>query len=412
MKKDSFAILLVLSAIGFTVATSNLLLNPIISIYSTQFAGATLQEAGLIVSAFSITSLITRPLIGFYIGGKKMVFMPILGLFLMVVAPSGMVLLNTPVSMAFFRMIQGLGNAMIWAPALTLIVLSSSNTRRDRNISWYTTITSIGLALGPTIGTLSNSIVGMRNTFFLATGVALMGVPLSFILFQKRNSLLSSDYDAPNSNPKLSLSGLRGIFSDKAIAVAFTGYLAISYVYSILIAYGTIYARDILRINANLIPLLFVGFNIVVLFTRFSLGRLVKYLDKRQIIVSALFNTVCMITLLTFGNQQLFVLGFTLLGISHGLIYPTGAMLVAEATDQKKLNITNAFYMTMWDVGSFAGPTTSSLVVAFSIQTALVASIIVPLTIVGLNLTLWRENAQLRMARQQKKRGVHNDYDR
>lgn len=309
----------------------------------------------------------------------------------MVVAPSGMVLLNTPASMAFFRMIQGLGNAMIWAPNLTLIVLSSSNIRRDRNISWYTTITSIGMTLGPTIGTLSNSILGMRNTFFLATGVALIGVLSGLFLFQKRNSLLSSDYDAPESNPKLSLNSLREIFSEKTIAVAFTGYLAISYVYSVLIAYGTIYARDILRINENLIPLLFVGFNTVVLIARFSLGRLVKYLGKRQIIVIALFNAICMITLLTVGNQQLFVLGFTLLGLSHGLIYPTGAMLVAEATDQKKLNITNAFYMTMWDVGSFTGPTTTSLIVAFSIQTALVSSIIVPLTVVGLNLTLWRK---------------------
>lgn len=391
MEKDSTAILLVLSTIAFTIATSNLLLNPIISIYSTQYAGATLQEAGLIVSAFSITSLFTRPLIGFFIREKKLVFTIILGLFLMVVAPSGMVLLNTPASMAFFRMIQGLGNAMIWAPNLTLIVLSSSNIRRDRNISWYTTITSIGMTLGPTIGTLSNSILGMRNTFFLATGVALIGVLSGLFLFQKRNSLLSSDYDAPESNPKLSLNSLREIFSEKTIAVAFTGYLAISYVYSVLIAYGTIYARDILRINENLIPLLFVGFNTVVLIARFSLGRLVKYLGKRQIIVIALFNAICMITLLTVGNQQLFVLGFTLLGLSHGLIYPTGAMLVAEATDQKKLNITNAFYMTMWDVGSFTGPTTASLIVAFSIQTALVSSIIVPLTVVGLNLTLWRK---------------------
>lgn len=391
MEKDSTAILLVLSTIAFTIATSNLLLNPIISIYSTQYAGATLQEAGLIVSAFSITSLFTRPLIGFFIREKKLVFTIILGLFLMVVAPSGMVLLNTPASMAFFRMIQGLGNAMIWAPNLTLIVLSSSNIRRDRNISWYTTITSIGMTLGPTIGTLSNSILGMRNTFFLATGVALIGVLSGLFLFQKRNSLLSIDYDAPESNPKLSLNSLREIFSEKTIAVAFTGYLAISYVYSVLIAYGTIYARDILRINENLIPLLFVGFNTVVLIARFSLGRLVKYLGKRQIIVIALFNAICMITLLTVGNQQLFVLGFTLLGLSHGLIYPTGAMLVAEATDQKKLNITNAFYMTMWDVGSFTGPTTASLIVAFSIQTALVSSIIVPLTVVGLNLTLWRK---------------------
>jgi predicted MFS family arabinose efflux permease len=288
-------------------------------------------------------------------------------------------------------MVQGLGNAMIWAPALTLVVLTSSNAKRNQNISLYTTITSVGMTLGPTIGTLSNAILGMRNTFFLATGMALIGVPLSSRLLQKRKSIFSSDYDNPKSNPKFSLNSLREIFSQKTVAVAFAGYVAISYVYSILIAYGTIYAKDSLEINQNLIPLLFVGFNVVVLIARFFLGTLIKHVDKKRIITLSLLNTVLMIILLTLGNQLMFVLGFTLLGISHGLIYPTGAMLVAEATDIKKLNVANAFYMTMWDIGAFTGPTTCSFIVAFGLQTTLAASLIVPLVILGLNLTLWRD---------------------
>jgi len=254
MEKDSFSSLLVLSIMGFSISASNLMLNPIISVYARDYAGATMAEVGIIVSAFSIISMFSSPMIGFYVGVRKIFLMPILGLFLMVISPLGMAFVSTPLSLAFFRLIQGLGNAMIWAPCMTLVILISSDARRNENIGRYTTVTSLGMTIGPTIGTLGNSILGIRNTFLLASVMALVGFLYSSKLIQRKNSLLSYNNGVPESKPRFSSSSLREILSNKTIKITFTAYLAVCYVYNILVAYGTIYAKDTLKIGENYIP--------------------------------------------------------------------------------------------------------------------------------------------------------------
>lgn len=393
MEKDSLSSLLIISIMGFAVSASNLMLNPIISVYARDYAGASMTEVALIVSAFSMISMFSRPLIGFYVTGKKILLMPILGLLLMAVSPLGMAFVSTPLSLILCRLIQGMGNALIWAPSMTLVALISSQGKRNENISKYTTITSLGMTLGPTIGTLSNTILGMRNTFLFASVMALAGLLSGIGLIQKRNSLFNDDNEVQESEPGFSSNNLRKILSNKTIRITFTSYIANCFVYSILVAYGTLYAKDTLKIDGNFIPLLFVGFNIIVLATRFLLGRLMHYVDKRMIIVISLVNSVCMMTILSLGNTVIFITAFALLGISHGLIYPIGAMLVAESVDSKNLGIANALYLTMWDIGNFIGPPISSQIIIASnnsIQPALLSSTLLP--IIGLILNfVWRE---------------------
>ena len=136
---------------------------------------------------------------------------------------------------------------------------------------------------------------------------------------------------------------------------------------------------------------MFVGYNIVVLATRFLLGRIIEHVGKKKTLIIAVLNSICMVTLLSLGNPTIFIISFSLLGISLGLVYPTGAMLLAEAVDQTNLNLANSLYLTMWDIGCFIGPFTSSfIVIALGIPVALVTSTILPLIILILNFTLWR----------------------
>lgn len=394
MEKDSRSIILILSVMGFTVSTSNLMLNPIISVYAKEYVGASITEVGLIVSAFSMISMFSRPLMGFYVTGKRILWMPILGLFLMVISPFAMAFVATPLGLVFCRLIQGLGNALIWAPCMTMVAMISSQDKRNENIGRYTTITSVGMTFGPTIGALSDTILGMRNTFLFASIIALTGFLSSAWLIQKRNSLFGDDDGTQESGHRFSSTSLKEILSNRTVRRAFVPYLANSFVYSILVAYGTIYAKDNLKISGNLIPLLFVGYNGFVLATRFFLGKLANYVDMKRILTIALVNTICMIIFISLGNTVIFIIAFALLGISHGIIYPIGAMLVAESVDSKNLGIANALYMTMWDIGNFVGPTISSQVITVSnnIPTALLSSTLLP--IIGLILSfMWREKS-------------------
>ncbi|MDQ1279788.1 MAG: hypothetical protein QG670_1050 [Thermoproteota archaeon] len=391
MEEKSSATILTLSIMGFTFSAANLMLNPIISIYARDYAGASIQEIGLIISAFSMIAMFSKPLLGFFVTGKKILWMPILGLSLMIISPFAMTLIVTPAALIFWRLIQGLGNALIWTPLLTLIAIISSRKQLQQNISSYTTITSVGMAFGPMIGTFSNSIFGIKNTFLCASVIAIIGLLISTKVIRNRKNIFSNE-GFKDSGSKFSSTDLKAVLSNKTIRLPFISYLANSFVYSILVAYGTIYAIS-LGINENLIPLLFVGYNVIVLATRFFLRRIMRTIDKKNLLIIALVNTVCMMVIMSFANTLVFILAFALLGFSHGIIYPLGAMFVAESIDTKNLGVANAFYTTMWDVGNFIGPAASSQVIVAannSIPPALLFSTSLP--IVGLILNfVWRE---------------------
>ena len=61
---------------------------------------------------------------------------------------------------------------------------------------------------------------------------------------------------------------------------------------------------------------------------------------------------------------MLFALFFFILGISHGVIFPVGAMILADNISRKLLAIANALYTTSWDTGSTLGPIVTAPLVA------------------------------------------------
>ena len=157
-------------------------------------------------------------------------------------------------------------------------------------------------------------------------------------------------------------------------------------------AYGTLYAKETLKITGDQLSLLFVGYNIIILTMRFILGRNIHRMNKKRVLEFALLNNICMMIIISLGNSIIFSVAFLLSGCSMGIIYPIGAMWVVEVIIPTNLVLANAFYSTMWDVGSFLGPFSSSFIVdALQIPVTIVASTIPPAVALILVFTLWKE---------------------
>lgn len=145
-------------------STASLILNPIISVYARDYINATVAEIGLIVSVFFIVSIFFKPIVGLYCQGMRTLYALWIGLALMTFPTIELALVESPIVFGVLRIIQGIGNSMLWAPAMTLVTLTSTRESRERDISNYSFLVSVGMSLGPALGSMGVATLGMRNT--------------------------------------------------------------------------------------------------------------------------------------------------------------------------------------------------------------------------------------------------------
>jgi MFS family permease len=383
--------LLLISAVSLTSAMAGNILGPVVALYARDYVGATAAEVGLIVSIFSSTSLPSKLLTGVYSRGIGILYIPVAGILVSTLCPIGMILFPSSGMLMVFRAIQGFCNAMIWPSTLTMVALMVKDQRRDQAISRYTSAISIGMFAGPLVGSLSISIMGMRNTFLLSAGVSMISFLLGLMLLRFRTRIVTTLNDN-EENGKLAGS-FSHVVTSRSFWSAASVLIGLSFVFGILQAYGTLHAKDIYQVPDAEIALVFFGYNGVAMIARILLGRLLAITTKERILGFSLVNLAIMLFLLVSNSSfPLFTLWFSLLGVSHGVIFPVGAMVLAEQLPRGFLSGANALYTTAWDIGATLGPlVTASLVVQYTYRESLIVASIMPLLVFAAFILLCRK---------------------
>lgn len=379
MKKPSLSLMALISIISLVASTSGQILNPIVAVYARDTLNASIAQIGLIVSAFFFVSIISKPLIGLSCRGIKTLYFLWIALALMAFPTIGMALTDSPSIFGVLRIFQGIGNSMFWAPGMTLIALLSSREKLERNLNNYSFLISIGMSLGPAIGSMSVAVLGTRYSFFLSALIMLSGFMIGTLLMRKRQCF--REKISNNDSSAISLRQLPRIVSAKPFKIAFLSYATMSFIYGILTAYGTLYFKDSFGVQDGTVAILFFGYNAVIMVSRFGLRKLVNMTSKTNILVFGLINYVAMLSILSTSNSlPIFVAAFCLLGLSHGLIYPTGILMVAGSVQTASLAFANSIYLTGWDVGNSLGPVIASpIATQYGTRAALPVAVLAPI---------------------------------
>lgn len=88
-----------------------------------------------------------------------------------------------------FRVLQGVGAAMIQANSVAIIVLAVPKARLGRAIGVQGAAQALGLALGPTLGGLLIALGGWRLIFYVNVPVGLLGTALGWYLIPRSRHL-------------------------------------------------------------------------------------------------------------------------------------------------------------------------------------------------------------------------------
>ena len=364
--------------IGLSAAISFQISSPLLSIYAKEYLNATIPEIGVIVSAFFLASAFSKLPIGIFIRSKATSLVLIVGLFLIFIMPLFYVNLSSPYLLALSRAVHGLGSTMYVTSALTLTALIVNPKSRDSALAKYTAFVSIGLAIGPTVGSFLVMMLGVKGTIAFSIIPALFAFLLS-INFLKNPLVYKIDV---NDDHKLSHKAFIKVLSNKTFNVAFFSYFAFSFIYGLILAYAPIYVKESFGLEDRELTLLFFEYFTFTALARVLLSRTIDILGKDKLLLIGLINSalaVLAIGLIKF--RWAFITAFGLLGMSHGIVYPTAAMIVAKAVNPEELFLTNSLYLSAFDIGGGIGPIAiAPLATMLGIPIALAVSSLLPIS--------------------------------
>jgi len=374
---------------AFLITSASQAISPILSLYATETLGASVIEVGILVSAFSISSSVTRlPLALLASRGKgRAILLASYASLCPLFLAQGFV--SDVLHLILLRILGGLFFAIIGPFSLSLSAFAVSADRRDSAVAAYTSYVAIGLMVGPAIGTLSVASLGTRSTFFTASALALAGFLFAIIGARV--------VEVKGSERPSGLSSLRNAISNRFFVMCFLAVFCFSFQVTVVTAYAPLYARQRFAMDDAAVSAMFFAYSIFLVATRLSMGRLSRMIRRRTILTLGLFNSAMMVLSLSSSpSVQLFILSYSLLGFSHGIIPPSAALIVTGSIEPSELVAANSIYFNSWDLGAMVGPSAMAYIAEGSgFAQALALTSILPLfgivEIAALSGSRWRE---------------------
>ena len=162
---------------NFTLFFAFYILTPLLPLYLSEHFGATKDVIGLVLSGYTITALMIRPLSGYLVDSfpRKMVLMASFGAFAIFFA--GYLAASTLLLFTIVRTLHGAPFGTLTTANATVTRDVSPSSRSTEGIGYYCLSYHLSLALGPTIGIMIYQLTNsFEFIFWLALIVAFAGL--------------------------------------------------------------------------------------------------------------------------------------------------------------------------------------------------------------------------------------------
>lgn len=339
----------------FLCYSSQLLVTPVMALYVEDLGGSPV-EAGLVITAFSVTSFFLRPLIGQVTdewGAPKVLF---LGSVVLGVTGLGLLL---PALWAVFATsaIRGIGWGAISTAGSTAVALTSTANRRGEASGYYNLAANFASTLAPAAALW---LVG-RGSFqpaFLAAGAA--GLAAAGV------SSLMPGWHSGGTGParwSTSLEGFSpGSFFERGVLLASFLLLAATATIPVTTAFVPLHA---VALGVENIGLYFVAAGAVSIGARLVVGRYLDRAPRGVWILSGYSVMIVAFALLARAQSLLdFVLAGAVVAMGHTLAPPILMALAMDRAQPHRMGKAMATYSMFYRAGEAIGaPIAGTLIV-------------------------------------------------
>lgn len=318
------------------------MLAPTLPAYAKACGGSNF-EASLVISTFSITSLIIRLFTGSIM--DKIEIKPLLFLGAIILAGSTLSYISLPLdAIIFVRIIQGIGWGLASTGAAAIFSNIIPQEKRGEGMGYYSLSMMISMALSPIVAIVIMNLYSFKNIAF--TSIALVVIGTLFLSQVKMPKKTSVDY---KSKKKFSLADS---FEKKAALPSFLCFLLVITLCGIM-SYIMLYGKEL---KLSSVWIYFVGYSAMILVTRPFVGKIFDKKGHAVIIIPGSISLIIGLLILSFSHSiSTLILASLFYGLGYGAVQPSLQVWAVNRSPSSRKGAANGTFLSSMDLAYTAG---------------------------------------------------------
>ncbi len=333
----------------------------ILPVYILKELGGNIQEAGLALTLFLVSSIAIRPFTGFIVEkiGKKRSFIGSEALF--VLFAFSYLFADQLWILLVVRFIHG-----IWFSILTTVSVPIANDfipedRKGEGVGYYVMSTNLAVVLGPFISLTITQFIDFRVLFIVLTAIICTGFTFCMMIPIQDKVENSVDRELKKFTKKRTLS-LDDLLEKRAVPIGFVALLT-AFAYSSVMSFITAYSET--KHLFAYTSLFFVVFAMSMIVVRPWIGKIYDRVGPSSVIVpSFIFFTIGLIILSFIESQWTLWLAAIFIGIGYGSLFPSFQTLAIQSAPKQRMSHAISTFFTLFDLGMAIGSVVIGLCIA------------------------------------------------
>ena len=304
---------------------------------------------GLVLSAYALAAILVRPFCGFGLDyfGRKTIFIASLLVYGLIF--NGYVFASTVTIILILRFAHGLTWGLTTTSNTTLAGDIIPAEKRGEGFGLFGVSTTIGMALGPPIGTFILQHSGYDAMFIAGSVISIISMILASMI----------KYPAYQPLPQNRQFRWKNLFEASTV-IPSANLLVIGLAYGGLISFIALYAKDTGIENPSIF---FLVFALGIITSRFSAGKAVDRNGPRLVIIICLSLLIIGYPLLALWHSVWgFYLAALILGFGNGVVWPTFQAMINNIVPANRRGAANSTLFIAMDLGMGLGMMIAGLV--------------------------------------------------
>ena len=335
---------------NFTLFFAFYLLTPLLPLYLSETFGATKDIIGMVLSGYTLTALISRPISGYLVDTFPRKKVLLWSFFFFFIFFAGYLTASTILLFTIVRTLHGapFGSVTVANSTAAIDVLPSS--RRNEGIGYYGMSNNLAMAIAPSVGIFIYKYTeSFELLFWLALAIALIGMIIDSTLKYETNNSKPKKHQEQETHKLLDRFFLtRGWLI--AVNMVFYGLC-----FGILSNYLAIYSKEVMGITGG------TGTYFIILAVGLIASRLQgsKALRQGKLTMNAaegtILSTVGYLLFVACPNEFGYYGSALFLGLGNGHIWPAFQNMVISIAQHNQRGTANSTLLVSWDVGMGLG---------------------------------------------------------
>ena len=333
----------------------------ILPIYIMNDLGGTVQEAGMALTLFLVSSIAIRPFSGMIverIGKARSV--RIAGIIFVVFA-FAYLLIESMWSLLLVRFLHGFWFSILTTVNVPIVNDYIPDERKGEGMGYFVMSTNLGVVFGPFLALTLIQFASFRLLFAVLAGIVALGYIFTWLInIQENTTAKQSPKPQAKGNSSLQL---HDIVESKVLAIGFVALLT-AFAYSSVMSFITAYAevKQLLAYTS----VFFIVFAISMLLVRPWVGKLYDSKGPSAVIYpSFVFFAIGLVIVSFLNNQWVMWLSAVFMGIGYGSVFPCLQTVAIQSVEKPRMGHAISTFFTLFDVGLAVGSVVMGVLIAW-----------------------------------------------